>query len=510
MANSMFDQFKVLLTQLVDDPDVIRKNSLLSNATYRADLKSRISAMTADVSLLLDYANALTPTLGMLTKSPSTRQLQFTPKGFGTYLSAFREGTLDQPGHITVLDGVGNDPRYVIADAASGVVVANSELEVLSRFPHFGPIALEEYDDPSATVVWEQGGVKYIAIACYSHHIVQIYLWEEPYTWIATIGVLDTPGSIAGYCNNPRGLAVDATNMRLYIANEFGTPAGATLNRGYVSVYDLSTISAPVESAVPWYHDKTGSLLDGEVSYPRSLTFDASSNMLWVSNGPEFNEVGAFDVTAAVPNTLKRFIEPAGPGYTLRSPTQIYIYSMLGGYKHIFVGNGDTGVVEEYDYVNLTHLNSYGYRASEDDLNGYSRLSPAIYGAIGFPTAVAVDRIFLDGQDIDVLLVGDRLNKRLHRFNLDAYSQENWVNFAVLEFQVPISVYGWTINGDVPLDMVTVYYRYSETEEFRELPQETGIPASSSLQFRVAVKLLPNKFIKNWFIRHLRIHAVQV
>jgi hypothetical protein len=165
--------------------------------------------------------------------------------------------------------------------------------------------------------------------------------------------------------------------------------------------------------------------------------------------------------------------------------------------------------LEEFDELSLSHLNTYGYRASEDELSTFTRLSDSVYGALGFAHGVVPDRIFIEDQETDVLVASDNLNKRIHRFNLTAYSTENYVNFQLLTFEVPIMVNGWTISGTVPLDLVKVFFRYSLSEEFRELPQETSLAPSSTLQFRVALQLDTRRFVRDWIIRHLRIHGVQ-
>jgi hypothetical protein len=506
----MFEGFKSLLLQLIDDPDVVRKNSLLSDDSYRSDLKSRVSALTPDISLRQDYSNALSPTSGSLLKNERERKIQFIPKGFSTYLSAFREGVVDTPAKLyRIPDEAESNGRYFYVDRGSGVLYLNGALESYGRFPGYGPMGATNYDDPSAICVWQDSvtDIWYVAIATYSHHVVQIYELLDPYTHIATIGVLDTPDSISGYCYNPRGLAYDSNSGYLYILNERGQPPGSTLDRGYIARYDVSTPATPTFVDNPWYYVTDGSLLSGEILTASDIFIEPDGSKLWVTNGND--EAGAFDLTATTPTTLSRYIEPSGSGYTLRGPDQIYVYTLLGGYKRIYVVNSNTGVIDEFDALNLTHLASYGYRASEDELNGWNRLSDSIYGALGQPTSVLADRVFVDDQEIEVLIVGDALNKRLHRFNLNSYQESNFVNFELMELDVPISVNGWTLNGTVPLDLVRVFYRTSETDQFQELPVEANTQASSTWQFRVEVRLKPDQFISTWDIHSLRINAVQ-
>jgi len=505
----LYDQFKAFLKQLVNDPDVMRKHSALSDDSYRQDILDRIDAQNPETSIVQDVTNALTPTYGMMSKDPSHRTIVFDSIGFITKLSAFREGTVSNPSKFfrrpsTDAYGV----RYILADRGTGLILLNPELEVLSRFPTFGPIVVEEYNDPSAVCVFNVGGTDYLAVTSYSHHICQIYLYDPPYTYQATIGSLDTPGATPALLYNPVGVAVDETNSLLYILNENGTPAGATLDRGFVTVFDVSNPAAPVNTGIPMYYGNTGSLLDSEVDSAADIFFDNNSNLLWLTNGPAKNEAAAFTTSSGI--LLSSYIESSGAGYTLRTPKQIYIQTQLGGYKRIFIANGATGTIEVFDQVSLQHLGSYGYRASEDELSGYDRLSEDIYGAIGFPQAVVADTVTLDGKEADVFVVGDSINRRLHRFNTNAYTENNWVNFELLELDVPVSLYGWSFSGTIPPDMMTVYYRFDETEEFRELPQETNTPPSSTFQFRVAVHLDTRRFVRPWKLDKLRIHATQV
>ena len=506
----MFDQFKAFMRQLVNDPDVIRKHSALSDTSYKQDVLDRISALNPEISIVQDVSSALTPTYGMMSKNPARRNIVFDPVGFLTKLSAFREGTVSNPQKFfrrPTTDAYG--VRYVLADRDTGLILLNPELEVLSRFPTFGPITATEYNDASAVCVFSVGGTDYLAVTSYSHHICQIYLYDPPYTYQATIGSLDTPGATPALLYNPVGVAVDETNSLLYILNENGTPIGATLDRGFVTVFDVSNPAAPVNTGIPMYYNNTGSLLDGEVDSAADIFFDNDSNLLWLTNGSAKNEAAAF-TTSSGSLLLSSYIEASGAGYTLREPKQIYIQTQLGGYKRIFIANGATGTIEVFDQASLNHLGSYGYRASEDELSGYDRLSEAVYGAIGFPHAVVADTVTLDGKEADVFVVGDSINRRLHRFNTNAYTDLNWVNFELLELDVPVSLYGWSFSGTIPPDMMTVYYRFDETEEFRELPQETNTVPSSTFQFRVAVQLDTRRFVREWKLDKLRIHATQV
>lgn len=501
----LFDQFKAFLGQILNDPDVIRKNYVLQNAAFLADMQARLDGLTPDVSLQLDYINALDPSLGMLVKDTPTRSIKFKPSGFANYLSAFREGTIGDPARFwrcTSTDPHG--ARYLLADQTAGVILLNENLEAMFRFPGFGPITDVEYSDASAVCVWEDTGTLYVAIACYSHHIVQIYNYTT-FAYVATIGLLDTPGHVTGRLNHPRGVAIDPATSVLYISCENGTPAGATMDRGFITLYDVTTPAAPVFTSIPYFYGSTGALLDGQVHYPNDVYLDPVTSLLWVTNTGA-NEVGAF---AASTGLLARLLETSGLGYTFREPCQVYIQDLLGGYSRIYVANGAAGTVEEFNAATLQHQHSYGVRASEDELSLYNRLSPEVYGAIGYARAVVSDRVWIDGIEADVFVVGDNMNKRLARFNQSAYSDQNFINFEMLDLAVPIAISGWTLSGDIPIDLVSVQYRFADTEIFRDLPQQAVVPATSSVQFRLSAQLDPAKFVKTWTISQLRIYGTQ-
>jgi hypothetical protein len=504
MANSMFNQFKLMLEKAIQDEDFRRKNCLFQDADYLADMVARIRSLTTDVSIVQDYRDVIS-LLGMVEQDTANSRIKFATRGFETTLSAFREGMVVEPRKLWYR--AGTPERYVVSDATSGLLVLNDHLEVLYRFPNFGPDILgsNSYNDPSACCTFTLGTTEYLAVALYSHHCVAIYQFGNPNTFQALIGTVDVPGADAAHLNNPVGVAFDPVTSQLYIANENGQPAGATLDRGFISVWSLADPPvAPTFVSDAAYYLNTGSLLDVEVAHPRDLFLDGQ--LLWVTNGN--NEVGALDVAGSVIRCAK-YIERQGPDYTFREPNQVFVQTTQGGYKYLYVANGAYGTIEQFDQLTLQHLNTYGYRASEDDLNSLSRMSSSVYGAIGYAQAVTADRVQLNGKDTEVMICADPLNRRIHRFNLTAYSTDNLANFAPLEFDTPVMVNGWSLSGDIPIDLVKVYYRFSETEEFRELPQETSLTPTSSIQFRVSFQLDSKKFVKNWYLRYLRIHGVQ-
>jgi hypothetical protein len=268
----------------------------------------------------------------------------------------------------------------------------------------------------------------------------------------------------------------------------------------------MTAPDTPVYVSTPFLYDNSGKLLDGEVDTPTDVFFEDSR--LWISNGGD-NTVGAFDVSGTVP-LCRKYIEAAGSGYTLRGPQQVNVQADIGGFKKVFVVNENTGTVEQFDYVTMNHEATYGIRVSEDELGGYNRLSTSTYGALGAPQGVVADQVIVDGKLTNVFIVTDTLNKRLHRFNRDAYGVDNFVNFSELTFDVPIIVNGWTTNGTFPIDLTTVHYRFNLNDEWQQLPQETSLPPTSTLQLRLSMRLDSRRFVRNnWYLKHLRINGEQ-
>jgi len=508
MSIRQFDQFKDLLDTAVQDSDFVRKNTILQDAVYMQVLRDRISALTDDVSELQDYAD-FESSLGLLAQDSANRAISFDPKGFENTLSTYREAVTAEPRRLFRRTTIADDVYYLLADggiasSGTGVFLLNSSLQVLRRFANFGTTSTE-YEDPSAAITFTLNSIEYVAIADATHHVVQIYLYAAPYTHQATIGTWDTSGATTDQLTAPNGIAVDETSELMYISCPTGQPAGATASNGFVAVYDISTIGTPAYDSIPLFYSGTGSLLDAQVYTPVDLVYDGS--LLWISNNGA-NHVGAFDVSGASP-VCTRFIETAGQGYTLRGPQQIYFRSMLGSYDRLYIVNQDTGSVEEFDARTYQHLQTYGIRASEDNVTaGYQRLSSDVFGALATPYGVVVDSVSIDGQTTNVMVVTDPGNGRLQRFNLDAYTDDNFFNFEPLTYDVPVIFDSWSVRGNVPLDMISVWYRFGLTEEFREMAQETTLPATRTIQFRVQVQLDTRKFIRSdWQITGLRVHG---
>lgn len=510
MANIMFDQFKALLVQLTNDSDVLRKNYILQDASYRADIQARIESLTPDVVLQQTYTDVIS-TLGLLEVDTRGRKLKFVPKGFATTLSAFREGMLAAPRHLFLRPTVTDDVYYLLADwssmvAGNGAFMLNDKLEVIRRIPNYGTDMVgTQYSGASSAITFTIGTVEYVAIACALGHCVKIYLYNAPYTWLATIGTPTVSGADATHLDTPNALAIDTASGKLYISCPTGQPAGATADNGFIAVWNVSAPAAPTFDSIPWSYRGTGSLLDTQVFTPSSVFYDG--RLLWVSNS-QLNHVGGFSGVGATP-VCTRFIEYRGAGYQLQSPQQIFVRTLLGGYQRLYIANSAYGTIEEFDATTSEHLTTYGIRASEDDLNSLPQMSTSVYGALGSPVGVAASNVVIDDTTTDVLVVTDNLNVRLHRFNLDAYTEDNFANFEPLTFGVPVVLNGWTVGGTVPPDMIKVFYRFAQTDDFQELAQDAVLPPTSSVQFRVGVTLDTRRFLKDWYITKLKISGMQ-
>lgn len=508
MTITQFAQFQDLLSLAVQDTDFVRKNTMLQDATYKQTLLDRINALTPEVEITQTHADVISQ-LGMMEVNDAARTIDFVPRGFNTTLSAYREGTVLAPRFIHTNAQVSPDTiSYLLSDwsatsAGAGVWLLNDKLEVKRRFPNYGSnTAGGQYETSADAISVYIGDAAYLIVANYSHHIVQIYAWDSPFAHIIDIGTIDTSGADATHFTNPWSLAFDPATNYLYVACPTGQPAGASASNGFVAVWELTNPSIPVYVGIPWFYAGTGNLVDGQVHTPTSLAFDGT--YLWISNGNN-STVGAFTSSAM----CVRYIEAQGAGYQLRSPVQICIQSLTGGYSKLFVTNSVTGTVEEFDGITFEHLNTYGIRANEDNVIGYTRLSTKTFGALGTPTGVVADSVVLDDETTPVLVVTDTGNNRLHRFNLEAYTEDNYVNFAPQTFGVPVSITGWSMSGTVPIEMVTVYYRTDSTEQWRELPQEAHVPASSTLQFRLGVSINSDQFVSSWNVKALYIRGTQ-
>jgi len=502
MSTTQFDHFKLLLSQAVQDTDFIRKNSLLQDSSYLSLVTSRVEALTGDIIIYNDYSDIIS-SLGLLTQNIQERTISFAPKGFDIPISEYREGSINSPRRLFNMSSAKSDgAKYLLADGglggtANGVLVLNQDMEILRRFPNFGTnVAGGEYADPSAAILFSVGGSDYIAIADYTNHVVLLYTYDG--THQATIGTVGNAGADATHLSKPNGLAFN--NNTLYISCEDGQPAGATASNGFVAVWDVSTVNSPVFTSIPLYYSGTGAVLDNQVNTPVDVFHDGDN--LWVVNSVR-SEVGAFDMSGSSPLCV-RYIEPSGVNYTLRTPQQIYIRDLVGGFKRLYIANMVNGTVEEFDGVTFKHLKTYGIRALEDNIGSYTRPSQYVFGALASPYGVLVDTVTIDEQDTNVLVVTDYQNGRIHRFNLDVYTDNNFVNFDWISYDVPIVITGWGINGNVPLDIISVQYRTSQTDQFQNLPQEGMTEESKTFQFRLQGKLSDVKMIdQSWSIDKL-------
>lgn len=258
---TLFDQVKATLRQAVSAESFRRNNLLYQDDTFLQALLDRIDALTPDISITQGFGDVIS-VLGMIEQDTTNSVMRFNTRGFTTTLSAFREGLINNPRKFWKrTTAVGDHERYLLADRQGGILILNEEVEVLHRFPHFGAnLAADEYDDASDCCTFTVGTTEYAAITMKSHHICNIYEYSVDGAYQSRIGSIDVPGDTSTLLNNPVGVACDETNSILYILCDEGQPAGATLNRGYIVSYDISTPATPAFIAHELFYVATGSL----------------------------------------------------------------------------------------------------------------------------------------------------------------------------------------------------------------------------------------------------------
>lgn len=505
MGDIQFEHFKRGLQDAISDPDFVRKNTLMQDSTYQGQVSERITSLTMDQNIKENWV--IESQEGLLNSDVSHRQLKFDPKGFSIALSRFREGVVQTPGKIWRRpDPVTDEIYYLLSDNDRGVLMLGHTLEVIRLFPGFGPdlAGNQEYDSVSSAIAFTVGVQEYVAIAMDSHHVVSIYEYPTG-IHVANIGTIDTPGTpdSGAFLDTPVDLAFNAASNELWIACSSGQPTGATASNGFLATFDLSVPAAPSLLAIPSYYETDGSLLHREVNAPSGLYIDPTLNAVWVANGGS-SEIGAIDNTNGV---LVKFFESRTLNYTLSSPSSIRIRDLGAGTRWLYVANSAYGTIEVFDITTQKHVNTYGFRSTEDTAVSQTDF---VFGSIGQASGVMPDTVTIDGVETEVIVVSDNLNGRVQRINEESYDTDNYVNFAARSFIVPLHLIGWAISGDVPTDLCTVYYRTSTTDTFKILDPITHVPYGDWFQFRLAVRLDRGRIVRPWTIKELIIIGEQV
>lgn len=499
-----FETFRKMLLAAINDTGFIARNTLLQDSALKLEITDRITSLTPDFNVEAKIGD-VSSVIGMLKVDNDQRALFFEPRGFSIALSNVREGTIQSPRRVWQRNDSVDTIRYLLSDEQKGVLMLNSECKLVRIFPGFnnGTPSSAQYSQPTAVVTFTIASTEYLAITCLDRHCVQIYnLSTEGF--VATIGTIGVAGANSTHLSSPNGVAYDSTSTTLYISNLAGIPSGATAP-GFIARWDVSTPGVPTFTDIPFKFATTGDLLVKEVDAPTSVFVDLVDRNLWITNGND--QVGAF----AIANNLKliKFLEATGPNYTMAQPSQIRIRTIDTNTRRVYIANGAYGRVEIFDHTSMKLLNSLGVRSSEDTLSSVNQLSQYIFGAIGFCEAGTPDTVDIDGVSTNVVIVSDSLNRRVQRFNEDAFGTTNLVTFNPVELTVPVRLRGWSVNGDIPTSMIVVQYKASSIDSFHNLDSFTDVPPSSYFQFRIQVKLSTAMLVRNYLIKSLIVLGVQ-
>ena len=523
------------LRRLLADPSLSTKNTIL-DPSMLAYLTDRVNALTSDVTQwfgapdVLTTGTGVTPT-GALAPNTNKNAVYLDIDGFEMRLSKFRDGLQSSPRKIRrrfPSDVPPSTPpadrvRYVMADTADGVLLFDSNLEIVRTFPGLisgpGPITGSQYLGAECAAVGTIAATELMIIACGSQDAVQILNYATG-ALVATIGTPGTPGLPSGApvrLTDPVSVSIDETNTRLFIACRTGTPPGATASNGYVCEFNISTPASPVFVGYVLSDKGLSSLNNSECFQPSDVFFTPASALvggppyrLWVANG--IGDVAAFERTLLTdPFTPSLVIEAQGQGYTL-GPDKITVLpadlsenaldvltNATSGVSKLFIAASLVAQVEVFR-VSLgdaavpfgTHEETYGQRGIESTmpfntvLRVYSTpLQPALtFGVFSQATGVVADSITLPGEAVasSVLVVADAEAGRVQRLRTEVYGSNNTVTFAGQTSTVPVSVVGWFIPADstFPSEFLTLEVRDpGVTADPLATPPIIGIPPSA-------------------------------
>ena len=138
---TMFEQFRQILTIAVNDPQFVTANKLLQNATFKADVLARITALAPDIALFFDYEQ-ITGVTGGWVQDPVNRVVSFDPSAaLPLNTISFSTKALSVPHRLVGVSpaavlpsdptNVGPNARVTVAlDASDPDAVINSTLTV--------------------------------------------------------------------------------------------------------------------------------------------------------------------------------------------------------------------------------------------------------------------------------------------------------------------------------------------------------------------------------------------
>ena len=500
------------LRRLLADPSLSTKNTIL-DPSMLAYLTDRVNALTSDVTQwfgapdVLTTGTGVTPT-GALGPNVTKNAVKLDIDGFETRLSKFRDGLQSSPRKVRrrfPSDVPPSTPpadrvRYVLADTSDGVLLLDSNLEIVRTFPGLisgvGPIATNQYRDAECAAVGTVATIELMVIACGAQHAVQVLNYATG-ALVATIGTPGTPGlpsALVPALTDPVSVSIDETNSRLFIACRTGTPPGASASNGFVCEFDITVPATPVFVGYILF-DKGLSRLNNSECFqpsdvfhtPLSLLVGGPPARLWVANG--IGDVAAFERTLLTdPFVPSLVIEAQGQGYTLgpdkvtvlpadlsenaldvltvSTVSKLFIAASLVGQVEVFrVSLGDAAVPFG------SHEETYGQRGIESTMpfNAVLRVystpqqPPLTFGVFSQATGVVADSLTLPGEAVasSVLVVADAEAGRVQRLRTEVYGSDNTVTFTAQTSTVPVSTVGWFLPADstFPPEFLTLEVR---------------------------------------------------
>lgn len=534
------------LKRLIADPALGTKNTLL-DPTMVSLLAARVAALTPDQVTWWSTGDVLT-TEGALVTDVAKNTVSLDVDGFAVAFSQFRDGLLPAPSKIrrraptdVITAAPADRVQYILADATNGVLLLDSNMEVVRTFPGLTatvPLVGATYTDATSAVTATVASTELIFIACPSQHCVQVLNYATG-ALVATIGVPGTsgvPSASPAKLNLPVAVAVDETGSRLFIACTSGNIGPDVTNAGFVTEFNITTPASPTFVSAFLFGGGVYRLNNMQCQKPSDLFLEpaklspAQAARLWVSNG--LGDVAAFTRAVVTDPWVPTLVIPAqGKDYVLGpdtvtsatiannaidvltgsdTETRLYVAASVVGKVEVFRASGAVGLALG------RHDATYGHHGIESTLPFTVPLRlystpldpPLTFGVFTTPTGVVADEQIPDGETVavPVLLVGDAGAGRVQRLRLSVYDDtNNLVTFNTAKSDVPVSVMGWFLPADAtfPPEFLTVEVRdpgdssvspVIPSTPWREIPQAgfsvpTQGPTLTRYQFRVRVSI---------------------
>lgn len=496
--SSQFETFRQLLLTAVQDPTFVKANTLMQQTTFRAEIVSRINAMSGDQNVMLDVAN-VSASSGGLSANPGNNTIDFNPAGFRIVLSN-DDGSVTAPARTwrrAVVDATPADGiRYLVCDTTRGVLQLGADCVVHSIFPGAGQQAVSGYDAPTAAITFTIAAVEYVAIAMPTHHVVRIYEYATG-LMVASIGTLDAAGVTSATLTAPTDLAFRVSTNELFIMCASGQPAGAITPTGYITRFDLTVPAKPVFVDVYAKTSTNGSLTRLEVDAPTAIFVDG--NNLWVANGTP-TEIGCIDL-ASDTSTLV-FNAASFPSRPFASVGCLRV-KQINSTKYLYIFNGAYGSVLVLSLATNTVVNAFTFAAQTSHL--------LTYGLYGDVTAGEPDAVEVDGVVQQVVVATDLTNQRVVLLDEQVYLTTSQCVFNPSTFSVPVRLRGFSVAGTISPELVLVEYKPSSTAtSWRRLDAVADVNPSTYFAFRLTLRLPMGYPLDSGVIQRLIILAEQV